>query len=128
MYLVLLMQNGDNHAINYQLPSGNYKTICGLMIKESCLINKVILDNTFNNLCQTCKSKLDLMYNVYLNNSTRMVRNQSTNHLYQILGSNLDGIEGPSSTYHEVENRSWYKLTKYKRLLSKAKRSLKKDF
>lgn len=123
MLTVLLLRNGESHIVSYRQPNGNYRTICAKTILKTSRLNTLSLDNTYNGICAICKKHADSMYQDDLNDFTVMARNNSTFHLARRLEHNRDGIEGPSMTYYDIEDRNWQRLNKYKKLVPKAKKT-----
>lgn len=126
MLTVLLLQNGECHINSYKLSNGNYRTVCSKTVDKQSHVNTLSADDTFPGTCPTCRRYYDEMYQDDLDSKAAMARSMSNINLKSTLDHHRANIAGPEADYSEIEDRGWWRLTKYQRLIPKGKQKKRK--
>lgn len=123
-----MLRNGVTHILDYtSWHSSRHWTVCGQFFVKQDRINTVAIDNTVSGICESCKAACDAGYANHLENNLRKVRNSKYPDYYDILKLNKIGAVGPKPVYNNVlRYRSWSKLGRYQRLVSRFKKHEKK--
>jgi hypothetical protein len=123
MFIALFLRNGKIHIVSYRQRDGNYRAVCNKTIKPVDRINTIAFDNTFPGICEYCKSAYDEMYRSDLEDDTVMAHNSSTNNYVTLRDLHLVDFMGPKNDYETLlEDKTWYKLAKYQRLVKRTKK------
>jgi len=127
MIIVLLLQNGECHISSYRQTNGNYRTICSKTVDKNSNTNTLSADDIFPGTCSICKRYYDEMYSEDSSSKSALVRLSSTSSLKSVLDHHRAGVAGPEIDYYDIDERRWYKLSKYQRLIPKAKSKKRKS-
>lgn len=122
MFVALYLRTGQIHIVSYRQRDGNYRTICNKTIKPIDRLNTLAADNTFPGMCRTCKSDHDSMYQADLDDDPRMARNTSQNDYIFYSKWHHGDFMGPKREYEHLVERTWYKLVRYQRLITRSKK------
>lgn len=122
MFVVLILRNGDSHAVAYRLNNGGYRTVCGKSFTKDLKMNTISSDDTFPGLCKNCKSYHDEMYRDDLNYDPRMSRSEASTRYTDVLVYNKLDIIGPKAQFEDVSDRRWPKLIRYQRIPQKIRK------
>ncbi len=126
MLTVLLLQNGECHINSYRLTNGNYRTVCSKTVDKNSHANTLSADDTFPGTCTTCKVYYDEMYRDDLDYRASMARSMSAINLQSTLEHHRGNLAGPQAEYYDFEKRTWWRLTKYQKLVPKGKQKKRK--
>lgn len=122
MFVVIILRNGDSHAVSYRLNNGGYRTICGKTYAKNFKTNTIASDDTFPGLCRNCKSYHDEMYKDDLEYDPRMARSEASTRYTDVLVYNKLDIVGPKAHFEQHMERRWPKLIRYQRIPQKIRK------
>lgn len=122
MFVALFLRNGKVHIVSYRQRDGNYRAVCNKTIKPIDRINTLAFDNTFSGICENCKSAYDDMYHSDLEDDKAMAHSSSSNGYTTLRDLHQAEFIGPKNSYENLMEKSWYKLSKYQRLVNRTKK------
>jgi len=120
MIIVFLLQNGECHISSYRRSDGNYLTICSKIVDKNSYANTLGTDDTFSGTCSICKSSYDKRSKHDLLFKPAFARSSNISNLWSTLEHHREGIAGPEANFYGFEDRIWYKLFKYQKMIAKA--------
>ena len=119
--IILLLRDNSVHISNYKLQSG-HRTMCYQLVKKSEIMNTLGADNSFPQMCRSCKVHYDNMKKEDLELDIILAHNKYYFKYFSLVTMHRNNYIGPiAKHYDEVPARSWKKLYKYKSLLARKK-------
>lgn len=116
-------RSGTSHIVSFRLGNGNWRTVCGKVLKKELTMTILAADNTYPGLCSSCKSTEDYIYKQELKYNPRIARNCFQNHMCHTVDYIQNGMMSVSENYHFLEKRHWRKLKQYQLLVPRANKN-----
>ena len=119
MFVFIIDRHGKSHIVDfYNAYFAKFRTICNISVLKKDLPITLAADNTFKNLCVSCRNTYDDMYLSDLEYDKRMVRSYNQNPQDLIFYHKCE-IMGPRNKYGYCFGRNWAKLNRVKNALLK---------
>jgi hypothetical protein len=123
MYIILAKRSGDQHLIDFKSPNGTWHTWCEKSIGGNWAITTIAVDNIFPGICRTCKESMDKYRS---RKDLRNLRNHHQSYLLSIVDFIHHDIISTQDKYYDAKSSNARRIKRYKNLLSKPNRPLKK--
>ena len=110
--IILMPRQGDPHIFVYRMSNGNWRSRCGIILPKNMTMITIATDNTFPELCRTCRDNENELLQSELNYSPQTVFNDFQSCLYGLRNHLKNEEAGSRDTYFYLANKKWPKLRK----------------
>ena len=117
--IILMPRQGCPHIVSYRMSNSNWRMRCGKILPKDSTTMTLGADNTYPQLCRTCRDNQDEMTLGELNDNPRTAYNVFQSHFYNLRVHLQNEEIGPRDTYYYLTNKRWPKLNKIKDIIKK---------
>jgi hypothetical protein len=117
--IILMPRLGDPHILKYKMANGNWLARCDKILAKNISIITLAADNTYPELCRTCREAENELLLSELNYNPRSAFNVFQSHLYSLRRYLQNEEAGPRNTYFYLTSKRWPKLRKIKDFIKK---------